>query len=184
MKLLFIYTIFPQYLCYPLRCLAIEQSCNTCTYIKTVQKIHYMQGIIYVQFSINFSKALTYVNYYISANQRNGVRHTLKCFTELRTKQVIQTIPSLELCCGSADSFRVVESLTVLVVLHFIEYPFRARCLFISLYLYILFLNRHNSINYILRLLKNMAVSVDLTFVFCSHVQTSAAKLIKTYSSL
>lgn len=124
------------------------------------------------------------MNYYISANQRNGVRHTLKCFTELRTKQVIQTIPSLELCCGSADSFRVVESLTVLLVLHFVEYPFRARCLFISLYLYLLFLNRHNSINYILRLLKNTAVSVDLTFVFRSHVQTSAAKLIKTYSSL
>lgn len=29
-----------------------------------------------------------------------------------------------------------------------------------------------------------MAVSVDFNFVFCSHVQTSAAKLIKPYSSL
>lgn len=124
------------------------------------------------------------MNYYISANQSNGFRHTLKCFTELRTKQVIQTILSLELCCGSADSLLVVESLTVLVVLHFIEYPFRVHCLFISLYLCLLFLNWYNSINYILRLLKNMAVSVDLTFVFCSHTQTSAAKLIKTCSSL
>lgn len=124
---------------------------------------------------------LTYVSYYIPANQRNGFRHTLKRFTELRTKQVIQTIPSLELCCGSADSFWVVESLTLLVVRHFIEYPFKEHCLFISLYLYLLFLNWCNSINCILRLLQNMAASVDLTFVLCSHVQTSAAKLIKTY---
>lgn len=34
-----------------------------------------------------------------------AIRHTLMCFTKLRTKQVIQTIPSLELCCGSANSF-------------------------------------------------------------------------------
>lgn len=127
---------------------------------------------------------LTYVSYYIPANQSNGFRHTLKCFTELRTKQVIQTIPSLELCCGSADSFWVVESLTLLVVRHFIEYPFKEHCLFISLYLYQLFLNWHNSINCILRLVQSMAASVDLTFVFCSRVQASAAKLIKTYCFL
>lgn len=127
---------------------------------------------------------LTYVSYYIPSNQSNGFRRTLKRFTELRAKQVIQTIPSLELCCGSADSFWEVESLTLLVVMHFTEYLFREPCLFISLYLYLLFLNWHNNIKCILRLLQNMAASVDLTFVFCSHVQTSAAKLIKTYSFL
>lgn len=141
MKLLFICTIFPEYLCNPSWCLAVEQSLNACTYIKAVRKIPSMQGLIYVSFSIHFSEMLTYVSYYIPANQSNGFRHTLKCFTELRTKQVIQTIPSLELCCGSADSFWVVESLTLLVVMHFIEYPFKEHCLFISQYLYLLFLN-------------------------------------------
>lgn len=122
------------------------------------------------------------MNYYISANQSNGFRHTLKCFTELRTKQVIQTIPSLELCCGSADP---LSGWILSYVSGSAFYRIPIESIFcLSHFIYTYFFQTGITALPTAWLLKDVVVSVDLTFVFCFHVQTSAAKLIKTHSSL